>query len=184
MATSRPARRSAKSRVADGAMVDMSTTRLPAAAPDATPASPKRTASTSGVSDTIVITMSLAAAASAGLETTFTPSSPSSAARPGVLFQALTVKPARATLAAMAPPIVPSPTNPTRIPTSPGCLRIECSRGPAPQRSGNSIVAMMGSATPTNSSKSLALASVPTSTCRPSTATTARRKRCRGSSGR
>src|SRR6185369_1750613 len=109
------ASRSANWRVADGEIVDMSTTSVPAAAPSATPAGPKRTASTSGVSETMVITTSLAAATAAGLSRRWTPRSSNSAARPGVRFQALTSKPARAALAAIAPPIVPSPTNPTCI---------------------------------------------------------------------
>ena len=45
----------------------MSMTRLPAPAPSATPSGPNRTASTSGVSETIVMTISLAAATAAGL---------------------------------------------------------------------------------------------------------------------
>ena len=93
----------------------MSMTSVPAFAPSATPPTPNRTASTSGVSDTIVITTSLAAATAAGLSRTRTPSSSIPAARPGVRFQALTSKPARAAFAAIAPPIVPRPTNPTRI---------------------------------------------------------------------
>ena len=43
-----------------------------------------------------------------------TPRSASSAARPGVRFQAVTVNPARARLAAIAAPIVPRPRNATR----------------------------------------------------------------------
>jgi len=39
--------------VADGEIVDMSMTRAPSAAPSATPFGPNRTASTSGVSETI-----------------------------------------------------------------------------------------------------------------------------------
>jgi hypothetical protein len=115
IATPRPASRAAKSRVADGEIVDMSTTSVPGAAPSATPSGPKRTASTSGVSETIVTTTSLALATAAGLGCRVTSRASSSGARPVVRFQALTENPPRATLAAIAAPIVPRPTKPTRI---------------------------------------------------------------------
>src|SRR4029453_5289860 len=79
------------------------------------PSGPKRTASTSGVSDTIEITTSLARATAAGLSASVTPRALRPSPRPTVRFQAVTGNPARAALAAIAPPIVPRPTKPTRI---------------------------------------------------------------------
>jgi len=53
--------------------------------------------------------------ASAGEAAVVTPSSASSGARPGVRFQAVTGKPARARLAAIAAPIVPRPMKATGV---------------------------------------------------------------------
>jgi hypothetical protein len=103
-----------KSQLPDGAIVEQSTIRVPARAPPTTPSCPNSTASTSGVSDTQTTTISASAAAAAGFAATSTPRSASSGARPGVRFQAVTWKPARARFAAMAAPIVPRPMKATR----------------------------------------------------------------------
>src|SRR5439155_364087 len=113
-ATPCSASRAAKSRVADGAIVEQSMTSWPSRAPSAAPLGPNRTASTSGVSDTQTTTASVAVATAAGLSARVTPRSSSSGPRPGLRFQAVTVKPARARLPAIAAPIVPSPRNPIR----------------------------------------------------------------------
>ena len=58
--------------------------------------------------------MSASATAAAGVSAMATPRSASSGARPGVRFQPVTAKPARARLAAIAAPIVPRPRKATR----------------------------------------------------------------------
>ena len=112
--SSRSARRAAKSQLPDGAIVEQSTTSVPGLAPATSPSGANRTASTSGVSDTQTTAMPASATASAGVSAITTPRSSSSGARPGVRFQPVTVKPARARLAAIAAPIVPRPRNATR----------------------------------------------------------------------
>ena len=107
-------RRAAKSQLPEGAIVEQSTISVPARAPPATPSWPNRTASTSGVSDTQMTTISAVAAAAAGFGAVSTPRSSSAGARPGVRFHAITWKPPRARLAAIAAPIVPSPRKATR----------------------------------------------------------------------
>ena len=92
-ATPRAASREAKSRVADGEIVEQSMTSWPSRAPSATPSGPNRTASTSGVSETQTTTASAARATSAGLSARATPRSSSSGARSGDRFQAVTVEP-------------------------------------------------------------------------------------------
>ena len=82
------------------------------------PSGPKMTASTSGVSDTQMTTMSASAAAAAGVSAIVTPCSASSGARPAVRFQPVTGNPALARLAAIAAPIVPRPTKPIRSTTT------------------------------------------------------------------
>ena len=67
IARSRSARRSAKSQLPDGAMVEQSTMSVPGRAPSATPSGPNRTASTSGVSETQMTTMPASATAAAGV---------------------------------------------------------------------------------------------------------------------
>src|SRR3990172_5780946 len=108
------ASRAAKPSLAPGLMVEQSTIRLPARTPAARPPGPKSTASTSGVSERQTTTTSTAAARSAGVAASLAPSSTTAAARPGVRFQTVSGKPARARLAAMAAPIVPMPAKPTR----------------------------------------------------------------------
>ena len=112
--TPRSRRRAANPAVAAGEIVEQSMTRPPAASPSATPSGPNSTASTSGVSDTQVTTTSAARAASDGVAASAAPSATRSAARPGVRFQTVTSKPARRRFAAMAAPMVPSPTNAMR----------------------------------------------------------------------
>jgi hypothetical protein len=96
-------------------MVEQSIRREPGANPSASPPGPKRTSPTCGESVTQVTTTSLARATSAGVSTSCAPSALSSSARPGVRFQTVRLNPARARLAAMAAPIVPSPTKPTLL---------------------------------------------------------------------
>ncbi len=110
----RSRRRAANAVVADGEIVEQSTSRPPAASPSATPSGPNTTASTSGVSETQVTTMSAARAASDGEAASVPPSASRSAARPGVRFHAVTGNPALRRLAAIATPMVPSPTNAIR----------------------------------------------------------------------
>jgi len=114
MATPCAASRAAKSRDAVGLIVEQSTTSVPGEAPADTPSGPKSTASTSGESDTQMTTTSEASATAAGLAPWTALSSSNSAARPADRFQTVSGKPARRRLAAMAPPMVPSPQNPTR----------------------------------------------------------------------
>jgi len=71
------------------------------------------TASTSGVSLTQVTMMSLRAATSAGPAATAAPASASGVMRPGVRFHTVRSKPAFNKLAAIAPPMMPSPMKPT-----------------------------------------------------------------------
>ena len=100
-------------------------TRPPSRRPSATPSAPNRTASTSGVSDTQTTTTSAARAASPALAATLPPSPARSSPRPSLRFQPVTSKPARRRFAAIAAPIVPSPTNAirsTRVP--PPCRRV------------------------------------------------------------
>ena len=82
--------RAAKSQLPDGAIVEQSTMRVPARAPPTTPSGPNRTASTSGVSETQITTISASATAAAGVSAISTPRSASSGARPGVRFQPVT----------------------------------------------------------------------------------------------
>ena len=67
--------RAAKSRVAAGEIELMSTTSLPLPRPSATPSGPKSTSSTSGVSGTMVMTMSDLSATSRGLAQAVPPAS-------------------------------------------------------------------------------------------------------------
>jgi hypothetical protein len=73
--TSRSASCAAIRRLSPGAIVDMSTHRVPGAAPVATAFSPSSTSATCAPSTTIVMTMSLAAPTSAGVSTTVPPCS-------------------------------------------------------------------------------------------------------------
>src|SRR5439155_12554998 len=101
--------------VASGEIVDMSQTRLPGFAPTATPSSPKRTASTSGVSETIVTTMSASVAASAGVAARFAPADARDSSFARVRLCTVTSKPARSRFRAIGAPIVPSPMKPIFI---------------------------------------------------------------------
>ena len=110
------ANRSPMARLAVGAIVDMSIASLPSLMPSAAPSSPKRTASTSGESGSMVIAMSAAPAASAGVPAPVAPSSSaSSAARAGLRFQTVSSKPATATFAAIGRPMIPSPRKATLV---------------------------------------------------------------------
>src|SRR5450759_1483720 len=113
MPTPCSASRRPKSRVAFGEMVEQSMTRLPLRAPLATPPGPKRTASTSGVSDTQTMTTSETAATPDGEAASCAPAFTRAEARPGVRFHTVNEKPAFRRLAAIDAPIVPRPTNPT-----------------------------------------------------------------------
>src|SRR3954447_4041066 len=113
-AASRSRRRSAKARVADGLIVEVSITMSPGCTASATPWGPKSTASTSGVSETDTTTTSAARATSAGDDASLAPASTSGPVRPGERFQTVVSNPARARLSAIADPIVPSPITPTR----------------------------------------------------------------------
>src|SRR5450759_4491559 len=113
MPTPCSASRRPKSRVAFGEMVEQSMTRLPLRAPLATPPGPKRTASTSGVSDTQTMTTSETAATPDGEVASCAPSFTRAEARPGVRFHTVNGDPALRRLAAIDAPIVPRPTNPT-----------------------------------------------------------------------
>ena len=91
---------------------------VPGRAPATTPSGPKSTASTSGVSDT-QMTDDVGVGDGLGRRRGHRdPGSASSAARPGVRFQPVTAKPARARLAAIAAPIVPRPRKATRVASS------------------------------------------------------------------
>src|SRR5450759_5727710 len=113
MPTPCSASRRPKSRVAFGEMVEQSMTRLPLRAPLATPPGPKRTASTSGVSDTQTMTTSETAATPDGEAASCAPAFTRAEARPGVRFHTVNGDPALRRLAAIDAPIVPRPTNPT-----------------------------------------------------------------------
>ena len=101
--------------------------------PSATPSAPNRTASTSGVSETQHTTTSDARGRRRpASRPRARPARRASAARPGVRFQTVTSNPARRRFAAIAAPIVPSPTNPIRSTPAPPA---SCERGyPAPRR--------------------------------------------------
>ena len=91
-------------------------TSVPGRAPATTPSGPNRTASTSGVSETQMTTMSASATAAAAGDTARPmPCVAESRARSAVRFQPVTLKPARARFAAIAAPIVPSPRKATRV---------------------------------------------------------------------
>src|ERR1035437_7378046 len=107
------ASRRPKSRVASGEIVEQSMTRLPSSAPSAPPPGPKRTASTSGVSDTQTMTTSETAATPDGEAASCAPAFTRAEARPGVRFHTVNEEPALRRLAAIDAPIVPRPTNPT-----------------------------------------------------------------------
>ncbi len=108
------ASRPAIARVAPGAIVEQSITRLPRRTPFAAPSGPNRTASTSGVSETQMRITSLAAATLSGVSAAVAPSLTRSTARAGVRFQTVTGRPERTRWPAIAAPIVPSPRNPIR----------------------------------------------------------------------
>ncbi len=100
-------------RVAAGLMVLQSMTSVPGRAPWLTPRSPRMTSSTSGVSLTQVTMMPQLAATSAGLSATAAPAVASGVTRPGVRFHTVRLNPALSKLAAIPPPIMPSPMKPT-----------------------------------------------------------------------
>src|SRR4029077_13024465 len=104
-------RRSANWSSADGEIVLESTTIAPDPIVDSTPCGPNNTASTALVSDTHIHTTSASLAASAGDSATRAPS----IFLPGVRFQTATSFPAFTRLAAIGPPMIPSPRKATRI---------------------------------------------------------------------
>ena len=107
------ARRSAMERVTEGDMVLMSMTTDPGAAPSITPSGPAMTCSTSGESETQVMTISLLLAASLGEEALEAPASARGFMRDAVRFQTVTSWPAFTRFMHMGVPISPSPTKPT-----------------------------------------------------------------------
>lgn len=111
MSIPRARRRSAKDRVDTGEIVLMSTTTEPGLAPSATPCAPNSTCSTSGVSDTITMTMSACAAASAMLPQPTQPASTGPAMVSGRRPCTNTVCPAFLRLTAMGRPMMPMPMN-------------------------------------------------------------------------
>ena len=113
------ASRSAMCRAARGPIVDMSMHSNPSCALCAAPCSPSSTDSTWSPSTTIVITRSLRAATSAGDSATSAPCSPAhSRAVEVVRFQTTRSSRARARLAAIRDPMIPSPMKPTRAATA------------------------------------------------------------------
>src|SRR5512137_1246585 len=112
-----------------GEMELMSTTVVPGRNPSATPPGPKSTASTSGVSGTIVMTTSERAATSFPPEQA-TPPLASRSAGTGFRSWRKSLCPAPARLAAMGRPMIPSPTNPTSMDAPPSGAR-EVRREPA-----------------------------------------------------
>src|ERR1700694_2373891 len=78
------------------------------------PSGPKVTASTSGELVTMVTTRSERSATSFGLRTTVAPASASGLARSSVRFVTGTGEPALTAFRAIAEPMIPSPTKPTR----------------------------------------------------------------------
>ena len=114
-AMSRVASSAPIARVRRGAIVDMSTHSAPGAAPCATPSSPSSTARTWSPSTTMLITTSLAAPTSAGEPATVPPCSATHASAVArVRLKTVSSWPARARLAAIREPMIPSPTKPTR----------------------------------------------------------------------
>src|SRR5215211_441218 len=147
----RSLRRPPMAREAVGAMVDMSMQRPPSAIPAPAPSSPKRTASTWGVSGTIEIAVPASRAAWAGVGAAL---APNSAANRSVLaasrVQTLTSKPARARLAAIGRPMMPKPRNATRSalamsaisfgsPYGGGFYRLGAGGPPAPEPKGSAM---------------------------------------------
>src|SRR5437588_1496739 len=104
--------RLAKSLVASGEIELMSTTVLPRDSPSATPDLPNNTASTCGVSGTIVMITSLRFATSRPDSQPLTPLSVSEDGT-GLRSKTCSEWPAVTRLAAMGVPMIPSPTNPT-----------------------------------------------------------------------
>src|SRR5215207_381259 len=113
---SRGARRSPTAREAVGEIVDMSTTSAPSGSAAAAPWSPNSTSSTSGASGTIVMKASAPAAASAGVAAAVAPCSAAKrSAFSRVRVWTESSKPASRRLRAIGAPMMPSPTNPTRL---------------------------------------------------------------------
>jgi len=97
-----------------GDTVLMSTSTAPDLIPSTTPSDPSTTCSTSAGCDTIVMTISTSAATCAGPLPALAPSRSSGSILAAVRFQTVSGKPALATFAAIAAPIVPRPRNPIR----------------------------------------------------------------------
>src|SRR5271155_5711047 len=97
-------------RVSAGEMVEQSTHRSPERAAWMTPRSPSRISETCSPSTTMLTTMSLASATSAGVaHAEASCSDAQRSALPGVCVQTASGKPARTTLAAMREPMMPRP---------------------------------------------------------------------------
>ena len=94
-------------------MVLMSMTIVPGAAPSITPSGPAMTCSTSGESETQVMTISLPPAASLGEPAADAPASVKGFMRDAVRFQTVTSWPALTRFMHMGVPISPRPTKPT-----------------------------------------------------------------------
>ena len=109
--SSRSARRAAKSQLPDGAIVEQSTTRVPGRAPATSPSGANRTASTSGVSGTMVMITSAFRATSAA-DAQATP--PAATRSPGTFLRVLRNSswPPLIRCAAMGAPMMPRPMNP------------------------------------------------------------------------
>ena len=109
---------SAKSRVADGEIVEQSMTSWPARAPcRRAPSGPEQDGLDVGrVRDADDDDVGRGRRRRRASRPRSTPSSSSSGARSGLRFQAVTANPARARLAAIAAPIVPRPRKPIRSP--------------------------------------------------------------------
>ena len=90
MATPWAASRAAMSRVTVGLMVLMSMTSAPAARPSIAPPGPLMTASTSGLSVTMLMKMSQAAATAAGLAASVAPAATQSSMPGRLRFQTAT----------------------------------------------------------------------------------------------
>src|SRR5262245_18146234 len=109
------AQRAASVRAVSGAIVLVSITTRPRAAPVRTPSGPVTTSSTSGPSGRQVTTASAAAATAAGVSAARAPSSTRGSTRARRLPWTTTSWPALSRLRAMGAPMMPRPITPTRM---------------------------------------------------------------------
>jgi len=118
--------RPAMRRVTAGEMVDMSITTSPGRPASTMPPGPRATCSTSGESDTMVMTTSERSATSRGQEAS-TALSLTSSSMPGRLrFHTVSEYPAFSRLRAIGRPIMPSPMKPMRSAMSSSCRCQAC----------------------------------------------------------